>query len=59
MDVQRAQEIVNMPTMVNVTFNGNRVYIEHVDQDKQTATIHPLNNPSSKQSVPVKNLQEH
>ena len=59
MDAQRAQEITNSPIMVNVTYNGSPVYIEHVDQEKQMATIHPLKNPSSKQSVPVTNLQEH
>lgn len=59
MDVQRAQEIANSPTMINVTFNGSPVYIEHVDRNKQIATIHQLNNPNSKQSVPVKNLMEH
>lgn len=58
MDAQRAQEIVNLPTMVNVTLNGNRVYIEHVDRDKQLATVHLLDNPNSKQSVPLSNLQE-
>ena len=58
MDVQRAQEISNLPVMVNVTYNGDLVYIEHVDREKQIATIHPLNNPNSKQSVFVTNLQE-
>jgi len=59
MDAQRAQEIADSPTMINVTYNGSPVYIEHVDQQKKTATVHPLNNPSNKQSVPVTKLQEH
>ncbi|MGI6328836.1 MAG: H-type small acid-soluble spore protein [Dethiobacteria bacterium] len=58
MDVLRAQEIANSPVMVNVTYNGDLVYIEHVDREKQTATIHSLNNPNIKQSVFVTNLQE-
>ena len=58
MDVQRAQEIVNSPAMINVTYNESLVYIEHVDQEKQLATVHPLNNPTSKQSVSVTKLQE-
>ena len=29
MDVLRAQEIANSPVMVNVTYNGDLVYIEH------------------------------
>jgi small acid-soluble spore protein H (minor) len=59
MDAQRAQEIANSPSMINVTYNGSPVYIEHVDREKQIATVHPINNPNSKQSVPVTNLQEH
>ncbi|MBU7006904.1 small acid-soluble spore protein H [Phosphitispora fastidiosa] len=59
MDSQRAQEISASPVMANVTYNGNRVYIEHVDQENQIATIHPLENPNHKQSVPVTNLEEY
>jgi small acid-soluble spore protein H (minor) len=59
MDAQRAQQITNSPVMVNVFYNGTPVYIEHVDQEKQVATIHPLSNPDSKQSVPLTNLQEN
>ena len=58
MDAQRAQEIVNSPDMINVSYNGSLVYIEHVDKDKYLATVHPLNNPNIKQSVSVANLQE-
>jgi small acid-soluble spore protein H (minor) len=59
MDVQQAQKIAVSPIMANVTYNGNRVYIEHVDQENQIATIHPLDNPNRKQSVPVTNLEQH
>ncbi|MDO9536442.1 MAG: H-type small acid-soluble spore protein [Bacillota bacterium] len=45
MDAQRAQEITNSPIMVNVTYNGSPVYIEHVDREKQIATVlSPLTN---------------
>ncbi|EQB97095.1 acid-soluble spore protein H, partial [Geobacillus sp. A8] len=59
MDVRRAQEIASSPVMANVTYNGQRIYIEHVDQQKGVATIHPLDNPNQKQSVPVASLEEH
>jgi len=59
MDAQRAQEISASPVMADVTYNGNRVYIEHVDQENQIATIHLLDNPNEKQSVPVNNLEEY
>lgn len=58
MDAQRAQEIANSTTMANVMYNGTRIYIEHVDQQNGTATIHPLDQPNQKQSVAVSNLME-
>lgn len=58
MDAQRAQEISNSPTMANVTYNGVLVYIEHVDQQNNIATIHPLIQPSNKQGVSVELLKE-
>jgi small acid-soluble spore protein H (minor) len=58
MDAQRAQEIANSQTMANVTYNGSRIYIEHVDQQNGTATIHSLDEPTNKQNVSVANLME-
>lgn len=59
MDARRAQEIANSTNMVNVMYNGTRVYIEHVDQQNGLATVHPLDEPNNKQSVSVSNLMEH
>ncbi|WP_407271368.1 H-type small acid-soluble spore protein [Radiobacillus sp. PE A8.2] len=58
MDVKRAQQISSQPTMASVTYNGGKIYIEHVDQDTGNATVHPLENPEVKQSVSVKELEE-
>lgn len=58
MDAKRAQEIVSSAEMVNVNYNGSKVYIEHVDQGTGNATVHPLDNPESKQSVSVNELEE-
>jgi small acid-soluble spore protein H (minor) len=58
MDAKRAQEISASPDMVNVTCNGKPVYIEHVDQEAGTATIHNLNDPNNKESVSVSSLSE-
>jgi small acid-soluble spore protein H (minor) len=44
--------------MVNVTYNEESIYIEHVDEQNGTATIHPLDDPNKKQSVSVTSLQE-
>ncbi|OOE10005.1 small acid-soluble spore protein H [Fictibacillus arsenicus] len=58
MDAQRAQEISASAVMANVTYNGQSIYIEHVDQQNGTATIHPLDEPNNKQSVSVSSLEE-
>ncbi|AEH53474.1 MULTISPECIES: H-type small acid-soluble spore protein [Heyndrickxia] len=59
MDARRAQEIMNVPEMVTVTLNGERIYIEHVDRQEETATVHTLDHPDKKMSVPVNFLLEH
>ncbi|UOQ94925.1 small acid-soluble spore protein H [Halobacillus shinanisalinarum] len=58
MNAQRAQEIASSSTMANVTYNGEGIYIEHVDESNETATIHSLNAPNNKQSVSVTSLSE-
>ena len=59
MEAARAQEIVMIPDMVHVTFQGQKVFIEHVDENQELATIHPLDNPEEKLSVSVNQLVEH
>lgn len=59
MDSQRAQEISNSKNMISVSYKGDPVYIEHVDQSNGHVTIHPLDDPTSKQSVDVTQLLEH
>ncbi len=49
MKAQRAEEIASSPNMVNVTYNEESIYIEHVDEQNGTATIHPLDDPNKKQ----------
>ncbi|MBT2604517.1 MULTISPECIES: small acid-soluble spore protein H [Bacillaceae] len=58
MNAQRAEEIASSPNMVNVTYNEESIYIEHVDEQNGIATIHPLDDPNKKQSVSVTSLQE-
>ncbi len=58
MNAKRAEEIASSPTMVTVTYNEESIYIEHVDEQNGTATIHPLDDPNKKQSVSVTSLQE-
>jgi small acid-soluble spore protein H (minor) len=58
MDAQRAQEISNSTNMANIIYNGKNVYIEHVDQENGTATIHNIDEPNNKQSVSISDLTE-
>jgi small acid-soluble spore protein H (minor) len=44
--------------MANVTYNEKRIYIEHVDEQIGTATIHSVDYPNKKQSISVTSLKE-
>lgn len=59
MDKKRAGAIVSLPTMVDVTYNGKPIYIESVNDNKGTAMIHPISEPSNRQEVSVSSLIEH
>ncbi|RXZ81731.1 small acid-soluble spore protein H [Paenibacillaceae bacterium] len=59
MNTQRAVEIAASPVMANVSHQGTPVYIQHVNEENETATIFPLDNPEHEQSVPVDMLREH
>ncbi|WP_062051337.1 H-type small acid-soluble spore protein [Bacillus sp. JCM 19034] len=58
MDPNRAQQITSSDTMIPVMYNGQQIYIEHVDRSNGKATIHPLDNPEQKQSVSIDELTE-
>ena len=58
MNIQRAAHIAASPDMANVTFGGDRVYIQHVDEETGTARIYPLEHPEQEQNVPVSQLDE-
>lgn len=58
MDKRRAVAIASSPVMANVTYNGTKIYIESVNQNKDTANIHPLNQPGNSQEVSLNSLVE-
>lgn len=58
MNTQRAQEIVESPKTINVTYNGEPIYIQNVDTSNQMARIYPISNPENEQEVPVRMLKE-
>lgn len=59
MNSQRAMEIAASPVMANVTYNGVPIYIQHVDENNETARIYPLSQPEDEQEVPLNGLIEH
>ncbi|MBK1811914.1 H-type small acid-soluble spore protein [Clostridium sp. YIM B02505] len=58
MDRRRAEEILSSPDIINVTYKGEQIYIERIDDTKEIAYIHPLNQPTGSEQVPLGSLQE-
>ncbi|MCU6793685.1 MULTISPECIES: H-type small acid-soluble spore protein [Paenibacillus] len=58
MNIQRAQEIIASPTMVNVTYQGDQIYIQNVDEQTEMARIYTLDEPEKECTVPLHNLIE-
>ncbi|GEN34493.1 MULTISPECIES: small acid-soluble spore protein H [Aneurinibacillus] len=59
MNTQRAKEIAASPVMANVTYQGVPIYIQHVDENNETARIYPLDQPGNEQTVSLNSLIEH
>jgi small acid-soluble spore protein H (minor) len=58
MNVGRAKEIVESADMINVTYEGDQVIIQHVDDTTKMARIYYRKNPEQEREVPVLNLIE-
>lgn len=58
MDNERAKEIIDSITMINVNYHGIPVYIQEVHDNKNTATVFPLDNMNHEQTVDLNGLQE-
>ncbi|MGE8204845.1 small acid-soluble spore protein H [Heyndrickxia sp. NPDC080065] len=58
MNKQRAQEIAKSSVMCNVTYNGKPIYIQHVDENNETARIFPIGQPENEQDVSLSSLVE-
>ncbi|WP_085506436.1 small acid-soluble spore protein H [Thalassobacillus devorans] len=59
MQAHRAKEITEAPNMINVTYNGTPIYIQHVDEKNETARIYPLDNPQEEMEVALRGLEEN
>lgn len=58
MNVGRAKEILESADMINVTYEGTPVIIQHVDEASKMARIYSRTEPEHEQDVPVLNLIE-
>lgn len=58
MDIRRAKEISTFPETLHVTLNGTPIYIQHVDEQNETARVFPLEDPENEQVVSVNSLKE-
>lgn len=59
MNLNRAEEIASSPVMAYVTYQGERVYIQNVDKERETARVYPLDDPSREMDVHLNDLIEH
>lgn len=59
MNKQRAKAISQSPVMKDVTYNGQQIYIQHVDEQTNMARIFPLDEPENEFDVNVSMLQEN
>jgi len=58
MNVGRAKEIVESADIINVTYEGAPVIIQHVDEASKMARIYSRQDPENEREVPVLNLIE-
>lgn len=58
MNIFRAKEIAASPETVKVTLAGTPIYIQHVDEQNETARVYPLDEPENEKTVPLRNLHE-
>ncbi|CAM3783594.1 H-type small acid-soluble spore protein [Mesobacillus thioparans] len=58
MNVGRAKEIVDSADLINVTYDGTPVIIQHVDEKTMMARVYSKSEPEVEKDVPVINLIE-
>jgi small acid-soluble spore protein H (minor) len=58
MEVVRAKQIAESGKIVPVTYEGQQVMIQHVDEKREMARIYLKNKPEEEMEVPLRLLQE-
>lgn len=58
MNIQRAKEIIDSTSLINVNYRGIPVFIQQVNEETQTATVFPLDEMDNEQVVDLQGLIE-
>lgn len=58
MDLNRANQIVESPKRIKVTYQGAPVWIQTIDDAKQTVFVYNEADPNVKSTVKVSELKE-
>ncbi|GAA0454366.1 H-type small acid-soluble spore protein [Alkalibacillus silvisoli] len=58
MEVSRAQEIFESPTLIDVSYQGQPVFIQDIHPGENKVTISPLTDVDDKQDIEIDQLVE-
>lgn len=58
MDIIRAKQILSSSTDINVEYNGAAVWIDKINEDGQTATVHLRGPLEERTTVAISDLKE-
>ncbi|NEU31297.1 H-type small acid-soluble spore protein [bacterium LRH843] len=58
MDVNRVKQILSSSAEIDVNYNGVSVWIDHVNDDGKTATVHLRGSHDEKSDVDISDLEE-
>ena len=58
MNVSRAQQIIESEKEIEVLHNGTSVWLQSVDESRQTARAYTKDQPDNEMNIPVNELQE-
>ncbi|MFE4240571.1 small, acid-soluble spore protein, H family [Peribacillus butanolivorans] len=58
MDVNRVKQILSSPSDIEVRYNGNSVWIDNINVDGRTATVHLRGPLEERSEVEIEELKE-
>ncbi|AXN41192.1 H-type small acid-soluble spore protein [Peribacillus butanolivorans] len=58
MDVNRVKQILSSPSDIEVRYNGTSVWIDNINEDGRTATVHLRGPLEERSEVEIEELKE-